>query len=1415
MELEVKKNNKTNEQLLNEITLLKAKITQLEKSEAERKRAEEKFRIIFESAPDAYYLSDLKGKFIDGNKAAERITGYRKEELIGKSFLKLNMLHKNQFPRAATLLAKNALGKPTGPDELTLIRKDHSKIEVEIATYPVKIEGKTLVLGIARDITERKLAEKKLIETNEKLKTSIDNMPNAYILCDTETLVLEWNRAAEKIFGYSKEEMLGKNLIEFIVPEKVRHLVREAINKLKLGEVSDYSEKDNNIRKDGKLISCQWFNTPLADENGKVFGILLIAQDVTKQLQAEDKIRESQQRLSSHLQNTPLGAIFWDVNMKVTDWNKSAERIFGYSKEEAVGKHANELIIPKEIRDRMGDVFNQLLTKTGGKKNTNENTTKEGKRILCDWYNVGLTDSNGKVSGVASLVDDITEKRDIKENLQSQRDFNETLIQTTSAFFVAIKGNGRVLMMNDTMLKALGYSKQEVLGKDYLTTFVPESDREMLSKTFEKLISLPQPTLNENYILAKDGHKLLVEWHGASIIKDKKFDYFIGLGIDITERKQIEEKIEDYINRLKKAQDIASLGFLDWDLKTDNIFLSDEAYKIYGLSPKDVEKTPQLISKCVHPDDLELVQKNLELTKKGFQKYDIDHRIIRPDGEIIWVNAQAELTYDYENNPTTLLGTILDITERKKAEEKLKESESKYRTLFENNLAGVYLSTIAGKILDCNDAFVRILGYSSKEDVLKTDANNFHKNKKERKIFIQNLKTKKELLNFESKAKKKDGSLIYTIENVQLIGENILQGTIVEITELKRTEEALKTTIEFNESLIDTIPFGLDIVDMEGNILFMNDVLKDAVGQENPKGKCWEFYKDDKKQCTECPLKDEMELGEIRISETNNVFGGREYEVTHTVMNYKNQKAMLEIFRDITEAKRAEKEILKLSRGVEQSPAMVVITDLDGNIEFVNPKVTEVTGYSPKELIGKNSSTFQSSKTPKKTYKELWDTILKGDTWEGELLNKRKTGEEYWESERISPIFNDKGETINYIAIREDITESIQARNDLLEAKEKAEEANRIKSIFLANMSHELRTPMVGIIGFTEILEDEIEKPELKEYATFIHEGANRLMESLNLILNLTKIEAEKLNIELSKIDVIKNIKKNISTFDKMAANKNIYLKFESDIEQFETETDERMFDQIICNLVNNAVKYTEVGGVTVSVDKVKNNSYLKIKVKDTGIGIPEDKQDIIWEEFRQVSEGDSRTFEGTGLGLTITNNFVNQLGGEIKLKSELGEGSTFTVLLPIREKSTSTKTKGPPIDKTTDRLKTKDTQEELKTLLYVDDDKISREVVKRFLRGAYKLDLAPNGKEGLKKAKKKKYDGMLMDINLKSKMDGRKAAEKIKEMEGYKDVPIIAITAYAMVGDREKYLQAGFTDYISKPFFKNDLIELLDKTIK
>ena len=958
-----------------------------------------------------------------------------------------------------------------------------------------------------------------------------------------------------------------------------------------------------------------------------------------------------------------------DKNGLITFATPQIKKLFGWESEEIIGRPI-EILIPESLTEK------HIAHRQSYKKNPHPRLIGTSLNLYAKRKNktefpvdiaLNFFKENGKTFYMA-VIRDITERKLLETQITGFANILESSLNEIYTFDAATM---LFINVNKGARKNLGYSSDEIKGLTPL-----DIKPEFTIKTFEELIK-PLRTRKKEIIIfetvhqRKDGSRYPVEVHLQLTTLSEK-DVFVSIVIDITDRKQAEIEIKSLAKFVSENPN----SVLRIDLNAVLLYANETAIAMFpDWKLKVGQAVPEVLQKLTQKAEMQRVRKENIIYRD---------RIISATTMFLpdtgYVNIYAD-----------------DITERIQAEKALRESEQKYRSLFENNITGVYTTTVEGKILDCNNAFVKMSGYSDKDEVLKANPENFYKHKQAREYFLKELKEKGYLLNNEIQLKKKDGSLIWILENVNLIEDNIIQGTIM----------------------------------------------------------------------------------------------------------------------DISERKEAEKKILQLSRGLEQSPAMVTITDTDGIIEYVNPKVTEIMGYAAEELLDKNMNVLSSGQTPKEIYGELWETILQGKVWKGEILNKRKNGELYWDSETIAPIIDNEGNIINFLSIREDITEKKKMVSELIEAKEKAEESNRVKSNFLANMSHELRTPMVGIIGFTEILEGEIENPELKEYATFIHEGANRLMESLNLILNLTKIEAEKINIDLSLIDVIKNIKKDVSTFDKIADKKNIYLKFESGIEQFETETDERMFDQIICNLVNNAVKFTEAGGVTVSVDKVKNNSYLKIKVKDTGIGIPKDKQEIIWEEFRQVSEGTSRKYEGTGLGLTITNNFVNQLGGEIKLKSELGEGSTFIVLLPIREKSTSTKTKGSPIDKTADRPETKDTQEELKHLLFVDDDKISREVVKRFLRGAYKLDLAFNGKEGIEKAKKKKYDGILMDINLKSKMDGTQATEMIREMKEYKDVPLIAVTAYAMVGDREKYLQAGFTDYISKPFLKNDLIELLNKAIK
>ncbi|MCH7548538.1 MAG: PAS domain-containing protein, partial [Candidatus Krumholzibacteriota bacterium] len=272
---------------------------------------------------------------------------------------------------------------------------------------------------LEKEIEEHRRAEEALGNTNEKLKISIDNMPNAYILCDTESLVLEWNKAAELIFGYSKAEMLGKNVFDLFVPEKVRHPVGAAVKKLKVGEVADYSGKDNNIRKDGKLISCLWYNSPLADKNGKVFGILFMAQDVTDRNRAEAALKRSEERLQLSIQKMPIAFVVWDTEWRITEWNNEAENIFGFTKAEVLGNSVLDRIVPEAARPMVAGLMPKFKERRSVHySEPNNNIRKDGKLISCRWSNTPLSNESGEVFAVLSMAEDVTELKRAEEEIR-------------------------------------------------------------------------------------------------------------------------------------------------------------------------------------------------------------------------------------------------------------------------------------------------------------------------------------------------------------------------------------------------------------------------------------------------------------------------------------------------------------------------------------------------------------------------------------------------------------------------------------------------------------------------------------------------------------------------------------------------------------------------------------------------------------------------------------------------------------------------------------------------------------------------------------------------------------------------------------------------------------------------------------
>lgn len=438
------------------------------------------------------------------------------------------------------------------------------------------------------------------------------------------------------------------------------------------------------------------------------------------------------------------------------------------------------------------------------------------------------------------------------------------------------------------------------------------------------------------------------------------------------------------------------------------------------------------------------------------------------------------------------------------------------------------------------------------------------------------------------------------------------------------------------------------------------------------------------------------------------------------------------------------------------------------------------------------------------------------DTLKYEKRYRHKNGSTIWAEVCIQPLFSKDDKIPLVIGTVVDITKRKLAEIELVEAKEKAEEMNRIKSSFLANMSHEVRTPLVAILGFSEVLGEIVKDDELKNYIDMIHKGGERLLDTLNLILDLSVIEAQKIKIELSPLNLVKEVKEVISLFEKAAERKNLKIEAVCGYDSIIIDLDTKILRQIMNNLINNAIKYTTAGIIKVKINEETKDSknYVAIRVEDTGIGIPGDKQSIIWEEFRQVSEGFNRSFEGTGLGLSITKKFVEKLGGEIFLeKSEVEVGSVFTVLFPREEKIETLRSKKES-DNGIGKI-VKPVKKVLPEVLYVEDDPIAIDIVKAFIKGYCTIDSAFSGKEGVEKARSKLYNAILMDINLGSDMDGLQATKIIREIPGYKNIPIIAVTAFAMVGDKDEFFEKGCSHYLSKPFTKVELQQLIAEVLQ
>jgi PAS domain S-box-containing protein len=486
--------------------------------------------------------------------------------------------------------------------------------------------------------------------------------------------------------------------------------------------------------------------------------------------------------------------------------------------------------------------------------------------------------------------------------------------------------------------------------------------------------------------------------------------------------------------------------------------------------------------------------------------------------------------------------------------------------------------------------------------------------------------------------------------------------------------------------------------------------------------------------------------------------------------------------------------------------AILMVKLRDGSIADANLAACRILEYEQRELLSISGTEIFGTGEIEKSILSGFTESSPDDFFLLETHWKSKSGNRIpiqVSARRIKLV----GEDYLFLIAR-DITLQKTYEQQLILAKEKAEESDHLKSSILANMSHELRTPLNGILGFSELLAEELKDPEMVAMANNINSSGKWLMSTFDSILTLSQLDAGKIKVTIRETDIAGVIRETINTFLPLAEEKDLYLKDLVSTPAF-VKTDEHLFRQLFQQILDNAIKFTTKGGVTVEL--VQTDKTFQVKVTDTGLGIEPEDIGLIFEEFRQVSEGLSRKFQGSGLGLSISKKVIHLLKGEISIESEPGKGSCFTIRLPnepgFREMQTPSLTEPASSPAHAD-------SNGLPKILIVEDNLLNRELTVFFLKQVCRMDHTTKGEKAIEMARASNYDAILMDINLGAGLSGLDATRQIRKIPGYERTPIIALTGYSLFDENERLLAGGCSHYITKPYDKSSLINILTEAL-
>lgn len=1126
------------------------------------------------------------------------------------------------------------------------------------------------------DITERKLAEESLIKSEEKYREIFENVQDVFYQVKLDGIVSEISPSIEHITDFSREELIGRQITDFYYNPSDRSTLIKNIQEK--GELKDYELKMKT--KTGGIRNVSINARLILDMNGQPDHIDGAMRDITVRKIAEEALIESEKKYRQLIENAAELILLTDKNGNFIFANDAALKFSGYTLQEITSFNYLDLVHEDYKKKVSTFYYRQFINKNEESSLQFPFYTKSGEIKWLE-QNVKLNMDGGKLTGYQLIARDITERIILEDSLRENLIRMSGIIEgTPHLFFYTQDSDGNSTYASPTIEKITGYSINSWLAaKDWFAT---DSAINKIAKerthTHLRGELIKDPILVE--IKHAAGHTIFLEVYENPIFRDGKVIGLQGVAHDITERKKSEAALIDSERKFKDMAELLPQTIFETDENGTLTYTNEVSFKLFGYSKEDFSQKLTALE-MIDPKERSIAAENILRVMRGEETTTHEYTALRKNGTTFPVLIFSSPIIK-NGKVLGLRGTIIDITERKRAEEALRDSEERIKFINNNLVTSMIYQLVidkqgARRFTYLSDNVQLLHGITLQEvmsdagllynQILVSDRARFDReeelaiktlSKFETEVRIVNRKGEERWVQLVSHpTKMPDGSISFS-------------GIESDITERKNSEEQILLL----SRAVENSPVTIMITNEEGKIEYVNRKFIELTGYalEEVKGKKPSILKSGDKSDEDYNIlwKTIKSGKEWRGEFHNRKKNGDLYWESATIVPIKNDRIFfLALKEDITERKRSEEKILLLANAIESVRECVTITDHENKILFTNNAFRETYGYSEQELIGKDISLVRSQSVANKTTYDILPRTKDGG-WYGEVMNRKKDGTDFPVYLSSAPIRDENGKQIALIGVASDITQEIIAREELIKAKEHAEQSDKLKSEFLAQMSHEVRTPLNILLSFSTYIKEILEErqhltEDLDEYFSATSNAGKRIIRTIELILNMSDLKSGGFVNVPKPTDIYNDILKDVFHQFIGSVNEN-KVKFDlvqksdslfANVDQYSTE-------QLLIHIIDNAIKFTEKGHVCIYAEKNHHGNSV-VRIEDTGIGMTKEYLKRLFTVFSQEDQSYSRAYDGNGLGLALVKKYCELNNIQIDVQSEKGMGTIFTLTFP------------------------------------------------------------------------------------------------------------------------------------------------------